>query len=48
MMELFRKKIDLELKRKGWSKMDLAKKANINPTLLYNILNGNRRFNEDR
>lgn len=47
-IEYFRQAVLNELKKKNWSRKDLARQININTTLLNSMLRGQRRFNEDQ
>jgi transcriptional regulator with XRE-family HTH domain len=44
----FREIIIDELKRREWSRKELAKRIDIDPTLINSMLRGERRFNEDQ
>jgi transcriptional regulator with XRE-family HTH domain len=47
-LKTFRDIVIDELKRKEWSRKELAKRIDIDPTLINSMLRGERRFNEDQ
>lgn len=47
-LKIFREIIIEELRKRNWSRKDLAQNVDIDPTLINSMLRGERRFNEDQ
>lgn len=47
-LNCFREIVIEELKKRQWSRKDLAQRIDIDPTLITSMLRGERRFNEDQ